>query len=71
MYTGGEILESGDTKCDLTIRPLEINVASHIQQLNSSPTVKIVSEGKIDPQEGISQQSFLCEYDFINLSLNR
>ena len=61
MYLGGEILESGDTKRDHTIRPLEINVASHIQQLNSSPTVTIVSKGEIDPQEGISQQSFICE----------
>jgi hypothetical protein len=69
VYVGGEILESGDTKCDLTIRPLEINVASHIQQLNSSPTVTIVSEGEINPQEGISQQSFICKYDFLNLSL--
>jgi len=60
-YVGGEILESGDTKCDLTIRPPEINVDSHIQQLKSSPTVTIVSEGEIVLQSGLIGKRFVVD----------
>ncbi len=51
-YIGGEVFQSGDTKCDLTIRPPEIDVASLIQQLKSDPVVTIVSEQVIVLQSG-------------------
>ncbi len=51
-YIGGEPRELGDTKCDLGIRPPDIDVASQIQQLESDPTVTIVSEQEIVLQSG-------------------
>ena len=51
-YVGGEAFEPDDTKCDLTIRPPEIDVASHMQQLRSDPTLTIVSEQEIVLQSG-------------------
>jgi len=51
-YIGGELFELGDTKCDLTIRPPEIDVAGLIQQLKSDPVVTIVSEQVIVLQSG-------------------
>jgi len=51
-YIGGEGFEPGDTKCDLRIRPPDIDVSSHIQQLKSDPTVTIVSEQEIALQSG-------------------
>ena len=46
-YVGGEALEPGDTKCDLSIRPPDIDVAGHMQQLRSDSTLTIVSEQEI------------------------
>ena len=51
-YIGGEVFQPADTKCDLTIRPPEIDVASHMQQLRSDPTLTIVSEQEIVLQSG-------------------
>jgi hypothetical protein len=52
-YIGGEGFHPGDTKCDLTIRPPEIDVARHIQEIKSTPpTVTIISEGEIILQSG-------------------
>jgi hypothetical protein len=53
-YIGGEAFEPEDSKCDLTIRPPEIDVASHIQQLKSDSTATIVSEQEIILQSGKS-----------------
>ena len=46
-YVGGEAFKPGDTKCDLTIRPPDVDVASHMQGLKSDPSATIVSEGEI------------------------
>ena len=51
-YVGAGVQHPGDTKCDLTIRPPDIDMASHIQQLRSDPTVTIVSEQEITLQSG-------------------
>jgi len=51
-YIGGEALKPGDTKCDLTIRPPDVDVTSHIQGLKSDPSVTIVSEGEMVLQSG-------------------
>jgi hypothetical protein len=51
-YIGGEAFKPGDTKCDLTIRPPDIDVVIYIQQLKSDPTVTIVSEQEIVLQSG-------------------
>ena len=51
-YVGGEPFEPGDTKCDLTIRPPDVDMASHMQQLKTEPTVTIVSEQEIVLQSG-------------------
>jgi hypothetical protein len=51
-YVGGEAFEQGDTKCDLTIRPPDIDVASHIQELKSDLVVTIASEQEIVLQSG-------------------
>lgn len=67
-YVGGEILESGDTKCDLTIRPPDIDVTNHIQQLKSSSTVTIVSEAEIVLQSG--QPGTRLEIDSMGRSIS-
>jgi hypothetical protein len=51
-YVGGEALDPADTKCDLTIRPPDVDVTSYIQQLRSNSTVTIVSEDEIVLQSG-------------------
>jgi hypothetical protein len=67
-YVGGEILESGDTKCDLTIRPPDIDVTNHIQQLKYSSTVTIVSEAEIVLQSG--QPGTRLEIDSMGRSIS-
>jgi hypothetical protein len=51
-YIGGEAFEPGDTKCDLLIRPPDIDMAGHIQGLKSDSTVTVVSEREIVLQSG-------------------
>ena len=46
-YVGGEAMDPSDTKCDLTIRPPNVDLDSHMQQLRSEPTVTIVAEEAI------------------------
>jgi heat shock protein HslJ len=51
-YVGGEALEPGDTKCDLTIRPPDVSVTDAIQALRSDTSATIVSEQEIVLQSG-------------------
>ncbi|MCJ7703894.1 MAG: META domain-containing protein [Anaerolineales bacterium] len=45
-YVGGEALQSGDTKCDLFIRP-DISLEDFIHQMKSNDTLTIISEAVI------------------------
>jgi heat shock protein HslJ len=67
-YVGGGGQHPGDTKCDLTIRPPDIDVASHMQQLKSDPTVTIVSEQEIVLQSG--KPGIRVEVDSMGRSLS-
>ena len=67
-FFGGEILEPGDTKCDLNIHPPDIDFESHIQQLKSSSTVTIVSEAEIVLQSG--QPGTRLEIDSMGRSIS-
>jgi hypothetical protein len=51
-YAGGGEQHPGDTKCDLTIRPPDIDMTSHMQQLKSNPSITIISEQEITLQSG-------------------
>jgi len=51
-YVGGEAFEPGDTKCDLTIRPPEVDIDSQIQQIKSSSMATILSEEQVILQSG-------------------
>jgi hypothetical protein len=53
-YGGGGGQKPGNTKCDLTIRPPDIDLASHIERLKSNSTVTVVSEREIVLQSGRS-----------------
>jgi hypothetical protein len=68
-YVGGEARQQGDTKCDLTIRPPDVDVASYIQQLKSAPSVTIVSERDIVLQSGKPGTRFEVESMGSSLSL--
>jgi hypothetical protein len=68
-YVGGEAFEPGDTKCDLTIRPPDVDVASHIQRLKSDPSVTIVSEREMVLQSGQPGTRFEVESMGRSLSL--
>jgi hypothetical protein len=52
-YIGGEMLEAGDTKCDLFIRS-EPRVDEFIHQVKSSETVNIITEGQVVLNSGRS-----------------
>ena len=67
-YVGGGARAPGDTKCDLNIRPPDVDVAGHIQQLKSEPTVTIVSEGEMVLQSGKPGTRF--EVDSMGRSLS-
>jgi hypothetical protein len=67
-YVGGGGQHPGDTKCDLTIRPPDIDVTSHMQQLQSDPTVTIVSEQEITLQSG--KPGIRVEVDSMGRSLS-
>ena len=51
-YVGGGGQHPGDTKCDLTIRPPDVDLASHIERLKSELSVTIVSEREMVLQSG-------------------
>jgi heat shock protein HslJ len=68
-YVGGEPLQPGDTKCDLTIHPPGTSVADLVQQLRSSPRNTILSEREIVLQSGRSGRRFEVESMGRSLSL--
>lgn len=51
-YVGGEARDPADTKCDLTVRPPDLDLAGHLEQVRSDPTITIVSETEILLQSG-------------------
>ena len=51
-YVGGGGQHPGDTKCDLVIRPPDVDLASHIERLKSEPSITVVSEREIVLQSG-------------------
>jgi heat shock protein HslJ len=51
-YIGGEMREAGDTKCDLSIQPPEVDMIGYIDQLKASPTVTVLSEQELALQSG-------------------
>jgi len=55
-YVGGEMLEAGDTKCDLNIRPIGIHAADLVQQWRSDTMTTIVSEEAFTLQTGLAGQ---------------
>jgi len=68
-YVGGEPLQPGDTKCDLTIHPPEISVADVMPENRSDPPVSIVSEQEIVLQSGLLGTRFEVESMGRSLSL--
>lgn len=57
-YVGGEVLESGDTKCDLSIRQQSESMDDLIQQWKSSDMTTILSEQEIILSSGQSGLQF-------------
>jgi heat shock protein HslJ len=60
-YVGGELIEPGDTKCDLNIQPEGTLAADLIQQWQSDPMTSIVSEEVFALQTGLTGQRFEIE----------
>jgi heat shock protein HslJ len=46
-YVGGEALQAGDTKCDLSILPPDASVAGFVQQMKADSAVSLLSEAEI------------------------
>ena len=65
-YVGGEMREPGDTKCDLSIRPLGERPDDLIQQWRSDGMTTIVSENDFILQSGLAAQRF--EIDSMGLA---
>jgi heat shock protein HslJ len=57
-YIGGEMLQPGDTKCDLNVQPPEVDMTEYIDQLEASPTVSIISEQDFTLQSGEKAMRF-------------
>jgi heat shock protein HslJ len=68
-YAGGEPLQLGDTKCDLTIHAPGINVADVVPKSSSDPPVTILSEQEIVLRSGRSGRRFELESMGRSLSL--
>jgi heat shock protein HslJ len=68
-YVGGGGQHPGDTKCDLSIRPPDVDMASHIQELKSNSSVTIVSEREMVLQSGQLGTRFEVESMGRSLSL--
>ena len=64
-YIGGEAREPGDTKCDLTIRPAGIDVASQIEEITAATMVTVLSEETITLPSGTMATRF--EIDSLGL----
>jgi heat shock protein HslJ len=60
-YIGGEILEPGDTKCDLNIRPVGTYATDLIAQWQSDPMSTIISEEEIILRSGFPGQRFVID----------
>jgi len=67
-YVGGEMLEPGDTKCDLNIRLPGARVADLIQQWKSDSFITIISERDIVLQSG--QPGIRMEMDSMGRSIS-
>ena len=67
-YAGGGGQHPGDTKCDLVIRPPDVDLASHIQRLKSNPDITVVSEREMVLQSGRPGTRF--EVDSMGRSLS-
>jgi len=57
-YVGGEGREPGDTKCDLSIRPVGTHAEELIQQWQADSMTTIVSEDEFILQSGLTGQRF-------------
>jgi heat shock protein HslJ len=57
-YAGGEVIDPGDTKCDLNILSPDVNMTSYSQQLKASSAVSIISEEEITLQSGLKAKRF-------------
>jgi heat shock protein HslJ len=68
-YVGGGGQHPGDTKCDLIIRPPDVDLASHIERLKSNPSVTVVSEREMVLQSGQPGTRFEVESMGRSLSL--
>lgn len=60
-YVGGEMLESGDAKCDLNIQPPDTSAADLIQQWESDSLTTIISEKEITLQSGLAGKRFVID----------
>jgi hypothetical protein len=60
-YVGGGARESGDTKCDLNIRPIETRMTDLIQQWESDSSTTIISDQEIILKSGQSGRMFIRE----------
>ena len=67
-YVGGEAREPGDTKCDLTIRPADVDMAGHMDVLRSNPELNIISDQEIVLRSG--QPGFRVEVESMGLSVS-
>jgi len=67
-YVGGEMLEPGDTKCDLNIRPSGTRAADLIQQWKADSFTTIISEHDIVLQSG--QPGVRMELDSMGCSIS-
>jgi heat shock protein HslJ len=66
-YVGGEMIETGDTKCDLNIQPPDVDMPEYVDQLKASPTVTIITEQEFTFQSGMKGMRF--EIDSMGRSL--
>lgn len=60
-YAGGGVRESGDTKCDLNLRPSAANVDELIQQWDAAPRTSIVSDEEIVLKSGLNGRRFVID----------
>ena len=60
-YVGGEAFKPGDTKCDLTVCPPDVDLADQIQQLISDPMTTILYDREVLLQSGEPGMRFELE----------
>jgi len=60
-YVGGEIIEPGDTKCDLNIQPIGTRTKDLIQQWQSDSTTTVVSKEAFTLQTGLTGQRLVID----------